>query len=225
MVQELKPAIRDILKDADMATVSAKSVRKKLETINGCSYNDKKKEIDALIIEIYDAMLADEEDSSDDQPLASQKSDSTKPRDKNEEYEAYVMKPSPSKRKAASSKTKADDAKPAKKKKTKTKNPSSTGRGAPNNGFMKPLKLSPAIQTLTRCEQDELPRPTIVKRIWEYIKEKDLQDPSDKRSILCDDTMKAVFKIDRVHMFTMNKILNEELKAVADDQAAGEAAS
>ena len=64
-----------------------------------------------------------------------------------------------------------------------------------------------------------------MKRIWEYIKEKDLQDPSDKRSILCDDTMKAVFKIDRVHMFTMNKILNEELKAVADDQAAGEAAS
>jgi uncharacterized protein YdaT len=139
-----------------MATVSAKSVRKKLEAINGCSYNDKKKEIDALIIEIYEAMLADEEDSSDDQPLASQKSDSTTPRDKKEEYEAYVMKPSPSKRKAASSKAKADDAKPAKKKKTKTKNPSSTGRGAPNNGFMKPLKLSPAIQTLTRCEQDEV---------------------------------------------------------------------
>jgi hypothetical protein len=137
-----------------MATVSAKSVRKKLEGINGCSYNDKKKEIDALIIEIYEAMLADEEDSSDDQPLASQKSDSTKPRDKNEEYEAYVMKPSPSKRKAASSKAKADDAKPAKKK--KTRKPSSTGRGAPNNGFMKPLKLSPAIRTLTRCEQDEV---------------------------------------------------------------------
>ncbi|KAG2185313.1 hypothetical protein INT44_002103 [Umbelopsis vinacea] len=220
MVQELKPAIRDILKDSDMATVSAKSVRKKLETINGCSYNDKKKEIDALIIEIYEAMQADEEDSSDDQPLVRQKSESTKPRDKKEEYDAYVMKPSPSKRKAASSKSKTDDAaKPAKKKKTRT--PSATGRGAPNNGFMKPLRLSPAIQTLTRCEQDELPRPTIVKRIWEYIKEKDLQDPSDKRSILCDDTMKAVFKIDRVHMFTMNKILNEELKAVADDQAAG----
>lgn len=152
-----------------MATVSAKSVRKKLEAINGCSYNDKKKEIDALIIEIYDAMLADEEDNSDDQPLSSQKSDSMTPRDKNEEYEAYVMKPNPSKRKAASSKAKADDAKPAKKKKTKTKDPSSSGRGAPNNGFMKPLKLSPAIQTLTRCEQDEVIYSNVlvlVQRRW-----------------------------------------------------------
>lgn len=65
----------------------------------------------------------------------------------------------------------------------------------------------------------QLPRPHIVKRIWEYIKEHDLQDPNDKRRIICDDTMKAVFKTDRVHMFTMNKILSEELKAVADDAA------
>jgi upstream activation factor subunit UAF30 len=144
----------DILKSSDMETVSAKSVRKQLEVINGCSYNDKKKEIDALIIEIYEAMLEDDKDSSEeDQPLASQKSHTKKSRDKDEEYEAYVMKPSPSKRKSLS-KSKAVEEKPAKKK--KTRNPSSTGRGAPNNGFMKPLKLSPAIQVLTRSEHDEV---------------------------------------------------------------------
>ncbi|CAO3660058.1 unnamed protein product [Umbelopsis vinacea] len=213
MVQELKPVIYDILKGSDMTTVSAKSVRKQLETLQGCSYNDKKKEVDALIMEVYQSLEGDNDSSSEEEPLSTRKSSSSQLTDKDAEYEAYVVKPSPSKRKSTS-KGKAGDKDEKAAKKRKTRNSSSTGRGAPNNGFMKPLKLSPAIQVLTRSDNDE-----IVKRIWEYIKENDLQDPKDRRSILCDDTMKAVFKTERVHMFTMNKILNEELKAVADDQA------
>lgn len=50
-----------------------------------------------------------------------------------------------------------------------------------------------------------------MKRIWEYVRAHDLQDPKDKRMILCDDGMRAVFKQDKVHMFTMNKILNQNL--------------
>ena len=50
--------------------------------------------------------------------------------------------------------------------------------------------------------EPKLSRPQTVKRIWEYIKGKDLQDPSDKRFILCDDTMKAVFNTDKLHMIT-----------------------
>jgi len=53
-----------------------------------------------------------------------------------------------------------------------------------------------------------------VKKIWAYVKERDLQDPSDKRQIRCDEPMRAVFKQERVHMFTMNKILNQNLYAV-----------
>lgn len=52
-----------------------------------------------------------------------------------------------------------------------------------------------------------LSRPQTVKKIWAYVKERDLQDPGDKRQIRCDDAMRAVFKQERVHMFTMNKIL------------------
>lgn len=57
----------------------------------------------------------------------------------------------------------------------------------------------------------QLSRPQVVKKIWEYIKARDLQDPSDKRQIRCDDKMQLVFKQDRVHMFTMNKILGKQL--------------
>lgn len=57
----------------------------------------------------------------------------------------------------------------------------------------------------------KLSRPQTVKRVWEYIKANDLQDPSDRRQIRCDDRMRHVFKQDRVHMFTMTKILNQNL--------------
>lgn len=50
-----------------------------------------------------------------------------------------------------------------------------------------------------------------MKKVWEYIRENELQDPSDRRQIRCDDAMRAVFKQDRVHMFTMTKILNQNL--------------
>lgn len=50
-----------------------------------------------------------------------------------------------------------------------------------------------------------------MKKVWQYIRDNDLQDPSDRRQIRCDDAMRAVFKQDRVHMFTMTKILNQNL--------------
>ena len=62
--------------------------------------------------------------------------------------------------------------------------------------------------------ETQLSRPQTVKKIWEYVKARELQDPADKRQIRCDDAMRAVFKTDRVHMFTMNKILNHNLYAV-----------
>ncbi|KAH9844436.1 SWI complex, BAF60b domains, partial [Teratosphaeria destructans] len=76
-------------------------------------------------------------------------------------------------------------------------------------GFHKPLNLSPALQEL--LGESQLSRPETVKRIWAYVKERDLQDPSDKRQIRCDDKMRQVFKSDKVHMFTMNKVLAQQL--------------
>jgi len=76
-------------------------------------------------------------------------------------------------------------------------------------GFNKPLNLSMPLQNL--LGESQLSRPETVKRIWMHIKANGLQDPKDKRQIVCDDAMKAVFKSDKVHMFTMNKILAGQL--------------
>ncbi|KAF2454968.1 SWIB/MDM2 domain-containing protein [Lineolata rhizophorae] len=80
-----------------------------------------------------------------------------------------------------------------------------------SGGFHKPLTLSPALSEL--LGETSLSRPQTVKKIWDYVKAHDLQDPNDKRHIRCDEPMRAVFKQDRIHMFTMNKILGQNLYA------------
>ncbi|KAK6429758.1 hypothetical protein LTR95_014090, partial [Oleoguttula sp. CCFEE 5521] len=77
--------------------------------------------------------------------------------------------------------------------------------------FHKPLTLSEPLAEL--LGEPSLSRPQTVKRIWVYVKEHDLQDPSDKRQIRCDEKMHSVFKQDKVHMFTMNKLLRDHLYA------------
>ncbi|CAO3600475.1 unnamed protein product [Absidia cylindrospora] len=57
----------------------------------------------------------------------------------------------------------------------------------------------------------ELSRPEIVKRLWVHIKGNDLQDPKDRRFILCDDKLKAIFNVDRVNSFGMNRDLSKHL--------------
>ena len=54
---------------------------------------------------------------------------------------------------------------------------------------------------------DPLPRPEVVSKVWDYIKKNQLQDPQNKREIVADDKLRAVFGKERVTMFEMNKHL------------------
>ncbi|RXK41949.1 hypothetical protein M231_00670 [Tremella mesenterica] len=74
-----------------------------------------------------------------------------------------------------------------------------------NSVFNKEMILSDSLAAF--IGEPSLSRPQTVKRIWDYVKENDLQDQGDKRYILCDDRLKSVFHTDRLHMFTMNKLL------------------
>lgn len=79
-----------------------------------------------------------------------------------------------------------------------------------NSGFHKPLILSPALSDLLGGET-KLSRPQATKKLWAYIKANDLQEPSDKRIIRCDDALKAVFKVDSIGMFKMTKAMNQNM--------------
>ncbi|KAF7143595.1 hypothetical protein RHSIM_Rhsim05G0080300 [Rhododendron simsii] len=82
-------------------------------------------------------------------------------------------------------------------------------------GFMKPCGLSPQLQTFVGVS--ELARTQVVKRIWAYIREKDLQDPKDKRTIICDQALRAIFCVKSIDMFQMSKALNKHMLPLAEE--------
>ncbi len=56
-------------------------------------------------------------------------------------------------------------------------------------------------------------RGEVVKKIWDYIKKHDLQNPKNKRNILADDKLKKVFGgKGEVTMFEMTKLVSGHLK-------------
>ncbi len=67
--------------------------------------------------------------------------------------------------------------------------------------------LSAPLAELLKAER--MSRPQVVKHLWIYIKANNLQNPEDRREIICDDNMKAIFQVDRLGMFKMNKVLGE----------------
>ncbi|XP_024456906.1 protein TRI1 [Populus trichocarpa] len=77
-----------------------------------------------------------------------------------------------------------------------------------NSGFLAPLQLSDALKKFLGTGESTLSRSDVVKRMWEYIKQNNLQDPSDKRRILCDVKLKELFDIDSFTGFTVPKLLS-----------------
>jgi len=66
--------------------------------------------------------------------------------------------------------------------------PKKKGKGG---GLAAPVYLKPALATF--MGKDSAGRPEVVKEIWRHAKELNLQDPKDKRYIVCDERLFAVF--------------------------------
>ncbi|RDY04148.1 spp27, partial [Mucuna pruriens] len=81
-------------------------------------------------------------------------------------------------------------------------------RGGPG-GLTKPCGVSPELQVIVG--QPALSRTEIVKQLWAYIRKNNLQDPSNKRKIICNDELRVVFETDCTDMFKMNKLLAKHI--------------
>jgi upstream activation factor subunit UAF30 len=80
----------------------------------------------------------------------------------------------------------------------------------PNPAFMKPLKVSPELEAVVGS--GPMPRTEVTKKIWEYIKKNNLQDPQNKRNIVADEKLAKVFGGKQtVSMFEMTKLLSGHL--------------
>jgi chromatin remodeling complex protein RSC6 len=87
----------------------------------------------------------------------------------------------------------------------------STEKTAKDSKFMKPMTPSAELAAVVGAEP--LARTEVTKRLWDYIKEKNLQNPNNKRNILCDAKLKAVMGKEEVTMFEMTALVGKHLKA------------
>ena len=70
---------------------------------------------------------------------------------------------------------------------------------------------APSPQLAAVIGSEPVARPEAVKKLWVYIKEHNLQDPKDKRTIVADDKLRAVFGKDSAGMFELAGILGNHL--------------
>jgi chromatin remodeling complex protein RSC6 len=78
-----------------------------------------------------------------------------------------------------------------------------------DSAFNKALDVSPELQKVVG--EESLSRPQVMKKVWAYIKDNDLQNPEDKRNIMADDNLRPIFGEDEVSMFEMTKLISSHL--------------
>lgn len=80
----------------------------------------------------------------------------------------------------------------------------------PNAAFMKPL--TPSAELAAIVGSTPLPRTEVTKKIWDYIKEHNLQDAANRRNINADSKLRPIFGKEQVSMFEMTKLVSQHLK-------------
>ncbi|XP_057449483.1 upstream activation factor subunit spp27-like [Lotus japonicus] len=210
---ELIGRLREFLRSSDLNTTTTATVRRQLESDFGIDLSDRK----AFIREQVDLFLQtehqpqeeeqhdDQEEPQNDDVEESQHSDSKEETEEEEDEDGDNENNKPKRAKAA------------KKKKNKERSNKSDNEVVKKKGggFCKLCSLSPQLQEFTGVP--EMARTEVVKQLWVYIKEKDLQDPSNRRNILCDESLRALFGVNSINMFQMNKALSKHIWPLDSD--------
>ena len=97
--------------------------------------------------------------------------------------------------------------------KTKTKRTTKgKSKRKPNAAFMSPMKPSEALAVIVGPKA--IPRTQVIKKLWDYIKRRKLQDPKNRRNIRADAALTKVFRGKSVvSMFEMTKLVNAQLSS------------
>ncbi|CAN5642364.1 hypothetical protein BH09PSE5_BH09PSE5_50460 [soil metagenome] len=112
-------------------------------------------------------------------------------------------------KKAAAKKAPATTATAAPAKKAASAKTAPAKKRTPNAAFMKAMTPSPALAAV--IGDKAVPRTEVTKKVWEYIKKNNLQDPAKRTMINADAKLKEIFKKPQVSMFEMTKLINGHL--------------
>ncbi len=120
-----------------------------------------------------------------------------------EKYPDHPKTPYIRKKKASKKKTSSKKAAKKSASKKKTTRKKSTTSNQPKKALSKDLQAV--------VGEKELSRPEVVKKMWEYIKKHDLQDPKNKRKIIPDAKLAKVIGKDPVDMMKLAGLLGKHI--------------
>lgn len=193
------PTIDAILSVSDLELVTVKKIRFALEALFDVQFAEDRKVVNDLIMNRYYKLVEDRENSESTKPTV----ETLKTKDEEMAYKLQASLNARPLRSLSKGKQKLKV-----KKEKKKRDP---GEPRKDNPFMRPLKISPKLLEFLDLDQSAtVPRPTVVKMVWDHIKANNLQNPNDKREILCDEKMQPVFGKKQT-MFSMNKVLKDHL--------------
>ena len=80
----------------------------------------------------------------------------------------------------------------------------------PGAAFMKPVKPDEKLAAI--IGDQPIPRTEVTRKVWDYVRSHNLQDPANKTFIQADDSLRQVFGgKDRVSMFEMTRLVFEHV--------------
>lgn len=224
---ELSAAISTFLEDVDLETVTAKRIRKALESKFDVKLRDRKAFIEATALDVIKKIESKKkaqnqaeddssESSSDDEPIQPTKPKKRKVPSKKadtkcevstfEENGVFYSRTGRPQRRGVAKKQIQKQIKQSRKRKKKE-----GGEGKKKRGWATPLTVtSNALQDFLKT--DTLPRSEAYRIIWDYGKKNDLINPKDKREMILDETLENIFKVKRVTMFKLNARLSKHMK-------------
>ncbi|KAG4175513.1 hypothetical protein ERO13_A11G189600v2 [Gossypium hirsutum] len=194
---ELIARLWEFLGESDLNTTTTAIVRRRLEEDFGIDLTDRKK----FIREQVDLYLQNQFENAEEQQQQEQNEDDQTDKIKSEETDG------------SDSDDEEEEPERAKNKKATSKKREGKRRGG---GFNKVSKLSPQLQELLGVP--EMARTEVVKQMWVYIREKNLQDPVNKKNIICDEPLHALFGVESIDMFQMNKALSKHILPLDSDE-------
>ena len=77
---------------------------------------------------------------------------------------------------------------------------------AQGSALKTPIKLSPILAEFVGSP--EMSRADVTKAIWAYIKSNNLQDPTNKREINCDEKLSKLMGTQRINMMKIATAVN-----------------
>lgn len=101
---------------------------------------------------------------------------------------------------------------PAKKAAVAKKKPAAKKKKRSGGGGGLATPLQPSMQLAAIVGNKPMPRTQVVKKLWDYIKRKGLQDQKNRRMINVDDLLRPVFgNKKQISMFEVAKLIGPHL--------------